>query len=43
MVMAYEAFGPRRMMWGSDYRPVADREGYRNSHQAVIEHPIFKR
>jgi L-fuconolactonase len=26
--LAYEAFGPRRMMWGSDYPPVAVREGY---------------
>jgi L-fuconolactonase len=27
----YEAFGPRRMMWGSDFPPVAGREGYRNA------------
>jgi len=25
---AYETFGPRRMMWGSDFPPVAAREGY---------------
>lgn len=25
---ARDAFGPRRMMWGSDYPPVAFREGY---------------
>ena len=42
MEMAYEAFGPRRMMWGSDYPPVGGREGYHNSLQAVIEHPVFK-
>lgn len=29
--MAYEAFGPDRMMWGSDYPPVSSREGYRNA------------
>ena len=29
--LAYEAFGPNRMMWGSDYPPVSGREGYRNS------------
>ena len=29
--MAYEAFGPHRMMWGSDFPPVSSREGYRNA------------
>ena len=24
----YRAFGPRRMMWGSDFPPVSSREGY---------------
>jgi L-fuconolactonase len=28
---AYAAFGPDRMMWGSDYPPVSNREGYRNA------------
>ncbi len=28
---AYAAFGPRRMMWGSDYPPVDAREGYGNA------------
>lgn len=28
---AYDAFGPARMMWGSDYPPVSGREGYANS------------
>lgn len=28
---AYDAFGPRRMMWGSDYPPVSGREGYANA------------
>jgi L-fuconolactonase len=29
--LAYSFFGPNRMMWGSDYPPVAGREGYGNS------------
>jgi L-fuconolactonase len=29
--LAYEAFGPSRLMWGSDYPPVSSREGYTNS------------
>ncbi len=29
--MALEAFGPKRIMWGSDYPPVSTREGYDNS------------
>ena len=29
--MAYRAFGPERMMWGSDYPPVSGREGYANA------------
>lgn len=28
---AYAAFGPARLMWGSDYPPVAGREGYTNA------------
>ena len=28
---AYEAFGPSRTMWGSDYPPVSGREGYANA------------
>ncbi|MHB8648501.1 MAG: amidohydrolase family protein, partial [Thermomicrobiales bacterium] len=27
----YDAFGPARMMWGSDYPPVDAREGYGNA------------
>jgi L-fuconolactonase len=27
----YAAYGPSRMMWGSDYPPVATREGYANA------------
>ena len=40
--MAYEAFGPERMMWGSDFPPVGGREGYRNSLEALKEYPCFK-
>lgn len=29
--LVYAAFGPRRMMWGSDYPPVAGKEGYHNA------------
>ena len=29
--LALEAFGPDRMMWGSDYPPVSGREGYASS------------
>ncbi len=29
--MAFAAFGPERMMWGSDYPPVSGREGYGNA------------
>jgi L-fuconolactonase len=29
--MAYAAFGPERMLWGSDYPPVSSREGYANA------------
>ena len=42
MEMACEAFGARRMMWGSDFPPVAGREGYLNSLVAMQEHPVFK-
>ena len=37
--MALDAFGPRRVMWGSDYPPVSQREGYRNALRGVIDHP----
>ena len=39
--MAYEAFGARRMMWGSDFPPVASREGYKNALHGAMEHPAF--
>ena len=40
--MAYDAFGPRRMMWSSDFPPVSFREGYANSLRWVAEHPAFQ-
>ena len=35
--MAYDAFGPERMIWGSDWPRVTNREGYRNSLRYTIE------
>lgn len=35
--LALERFGPDRLMWGSDFPPVAAREGYRNALQWVRE------
>ena len=40
--MALEAFGPRRMMWGSDFPPVSNREGYRNALRGVMDHPALR-
>lgn len=34
---AYRAFGAGRMMWGSDFPPVAVREGYRNALRLPME------
>jgi L-fuconolactonase len=42
MEMAYEAFGASRIMWGSDFPPVAGREGYRNALQWPMEHIPFR-
>ena len=39
--MVRDAFGPSRMMWGSDYPPVSNREGYRNALHGVMEHATF--
>jgi L-fuconolactonase len=35
--MAFDSFGPGRMMWGSDYSPVSIREGYSNALRCVQE------
>jgi L-fuconolactonase len=39
--MAYDAFGPQRMMWGSDYPRVVLREGYRNALRFTMEQMAF--
>jgi L-fuconolactonase len=35
--MVYEAFGPQRMMWGSDYPLVNQREGYQRALQLTMD------
>ena len=35
--MAVEAFGGARLMWGSDFPPAANREGYRNALRFPME------
>ena len=42
MAMTYDAFGASRIMWGSDFPPVAGREGYRNALQWTMEHLAFR-
>ena len=39
--MAYDVFGPQRMMWGSDFPPVSLREGYRNALRFTMEKMPF--
>ena len=39
--IALDAFGPQRMMWGSDYPPVSNREGYRNALQGIKDYPAL--
>jgi L-fuconolactonase len=34
---AFTAFGPSRMMWGSDFPPVAAREGYRSALRLCLD------
>lgn len=36
--MAIQAFGPQRVMWGSDYPPVSRREGYDNSLKVPMDY-----
>lgn len=36
--MAVEAFGPKRLMWGSDFPPSAGREGYHNALEGIRSH-----
>jgi L-fuconolactonase len=40
--MAVDAFGSNRLMWGSDFPPVANREGYRNALKLPMEYVKFK-
>ena len=35
-------FGSERMMWGSDYPPVSNREGYTNSFKEIVDSPVFQ-
>jgi predicted TIM-barrel fold metal-dependent hydrolase len=38
----YESFGPRRMMWGSDFPQCGSREGYANALRYPMEEiPFF--
>ena len=39
--MAKEAFTVNRMMWGSDFPPSANREGYSKTLAGVRAHPAF--
>lgn len=36
--LAYAAFGPERLMWGSDFPPVSQNEGYANALRWPQEH-----
>jgi L-fuconolactonase len=36
--MAYDAFGPQRMLWGSDFPASAPREGYRHSLEWTMDY-----
>jgi len=38
--MAMDAFGARRLMWGSDFPHVAEREGYGNCLRLLMEHVV---
>lgn len=45
--LSLEAFGPARMMWGSDFPPVSGREGYGNAiafarHHMAIPDPTLR-
>jgi L-fuconolactonase len=37
LMQVYEAFGPERMMWGSDYPPSSGREGYGSALRLPME------
>jgi L-fuconolactonase len=40
--MAMDSFGVKRLMWGSDYPHVAEREGYGNCLRLLMEHVVKK-
>jgi L-fuconolactonase len=40
--MAFESFGAKRMVWGSDFPPVAEREGYHNALHFPMEYIPFR-
>jgi L-fuconolactonase len=40
--LAYQAFGPQRLMWGSDYPPSSGREGYGNALRLPMEEFVSK-
>ena len=45
--LSLEAFGPKRMMWGSDFPPISGREGYGNAisfarHHIAIPDPTLR-
>jgi len=40
--MAMEAFGVKRMMWGSNFPPCAGKEGYHNALEWVRSYPAFQ-
>jgi L-fuconolactonase len=35
--LVYDAFGPRRLLWGSNYPPVSQQEGYANALRLPLE------
>jgi len=40
--MVYDAFGASRMMWDSDFPPVAGREGYHNALYWTLEYINYR-
>ena len=40
--MALDAFGPRRLMWASNFPRVSIRDGYANAVRFLTEHPAFR-
>jgi len=38
----YKTYGSEKMMWGSDFPPCSNREGYKNTLLGIMNYPIFK-